>query len=178
MVTDGPFAESKEQLGGYYLIDCENLDEALAWAEKVPLSGAGAIEVRPRDGLLRVRLPELDTRGEGGRVGAREEVVDRVFRHEAGRAVATLIRVLGDFDAAEEAVQEAFVVALERWPADGLPDNPGAWITRVARNRAIDRLRRERVLVAEAGAAATPRADPRRRQRPRDRRDRRATPAG
>jgi RNA polymerase sigma-70 factor (ECF subfamily) len=54
--------------------------------------------------------------------------------------------VLGDFDAAEEAVQEAFVVALERWPADGVPDNPGAWITRVARNKAIDRLRRERTL--------------------------------
>jgi RNA polymerase sigma-70 factor, ECF subfamily len=54
--------------------------------------------------------------------------------------------VLGDFDLAEEAVQEAFVVALERWPADGVPDNPGAWITRVARNKAIDRLRREQTL--------------------------------
>jgi RNA polymerase sigma-70 factor, ECF subfamily len=54
--------------------------------------------------------------------------------------------VLGDFDAAEEAVQEAFVVALERWPTHGTPDNPGAWITRVARNKAIDRLRRERTL--------------------------------
>jgi len=60
--------------------------------------------------------------------------------------VATLIRVLGDFDAAEEAVQDAFVVALERWPRDGVPDNPGAWIVRVARNGAIDRLRRERTL--------------------------------
>jgi RNA polymerase sigma-70 factor, ECF subfamily len=58
--------------------------------------------------------------------------------------VATLIRILGDFDLAEEAVQEAFVTALERWPRDGLPDNPGAWIVRTARNRAIDRLRRER----------------------------------
>jgi RNA polymerase sigma-70 factor, ECF subfamily len=58
--------------------------------------------------------------------------------------VATLIRILGDFDLAEEAVQEAFVVALERWPRDGLPDNPGAWIVRTARNRAIDRLRRDR----------------------------------
>jgi RNA polymerase sigma-70 factor (ECF subfamily) len=57
--------------------------------------------------------------------------------------VATLIRILGDFDLAEEAVQEAFVIALERWPRDGLPDNPGAWIVRAARNRAIDRLRRE-----------------------------------
>lgn len=60
--------------------------------------------------------------------------------------MATLIRVLGDFDAAEEAVQDAFLVALERWPRDGVPDNPGAWIVRVARNGAIDRLRRERTL--------------------------------
>jgi RNA polymerase sigma-70 factor, ECF subfamily len=58
--------------------------------------------------------------------------------------VATLIRILGDFDLAEEAVQEAFVVALERWPRDGLPDNPGAWVVRTARNHAIDRLRRDR----------------------------------
>ncbi len=58
--------------------------------------------------------------------------------------MATLIRILGDFDLAEEAVQEAFVIALERWPRDGAPDNPGAWIVRTARNRAIDRLRRER----------------------------------
>ncbi|MGH2985763.1 MAG: RNA polymerase sigma factor [Solirubrobacterales bacterium] len=76
-------------------------------------------------------------------------VVDRAFRHESGRAVATLIRVLGDFDAAEEAVQEAFLVAVERWPRDGVPANPGAWITRVARNRAIDRLRRERTLASK-----------------------------
>jgi len=58
--------------------------------------------------------------------------------------VATLIRILGDFDLAEDAVQEAFVIAVERWPRDGLPDNPGAWIVRTARNRAIDRIRRER----------------------------------
>jgi RNA polymerase sigma-70 factor, ECF subfamily len=76
----------------------------------------------------------------------RLSVVDRTFRHESGRAVASLIRVLGDFDLAEEAVQEAFVVALERWPRDGVPSNPGAWITQVARNRAIDRLRRDRNL--------------------------------
>ncbi|HET9521636.1 MAG TPA: RNA polymerase sigma factor [Candidatus Limnocylindrales bacterium] len=73
-------------------------------------------------------------------------IVDRVFREEQGRAVATLIRVLGDFDLAEEAVQEAFVTALETWPARGVPDNPGAWITTTARNRAIDRLRRRKLL--------------------------------
>jgi RNA polymerase sigma-70 factor, ECF subfamily len=60
--------------------------------------------------------------------------------------VATLIRVTGDFDVAEEAVQEAFIVALERWPHEGVPANPGAWITQVARNKAIDRIRREGVL--------------------------------
>ncbi|MDQ5834354.1 MAG: RNA polymerase sigma factor [Actinomycetota bacterium] len=76
---------------------------------------------------------------------ATDEVAGRLFRRESGRAVATLIRILGDFDLAEEVVQEAFVVALERWPHDGLPDNPAAWIVRTARNRAIDRLRRERL---------------------------------
>ena len=72
--------------------------------------------------------------------------VDLVFRRESGRAIASLIRALGDFDRAEEAVQDAFVSALEHWPHDGIPDNPGAWITTTARRRAIDRLRRERVL--------------------------------
>ncbi|HEY5708668.1 MAG TPA: RNA polymerase sigma factor [Solirubrobacterales bacterium] len=88
------------------------------------------------------------TAGKGGTLvaAARDSVVDRTFRHESGRAVATLIRVTGDFDLAEEVVQEAFVVALERWPAEGVPDKPGAWITQVARNRAIDRLRRAGVL--------------------------------
>jgi RNA polymerase sigma-70 factor, ECF subfamily len=77
-------------------------------------------------------------------------VVDRLFRQEQGRAVATLIRVLGDFDLAEEAVQDAFITALETWPIRGVPDNPGAWITTTARNRAIDRLRRGRVLAEKA----------------------------
>ena len=72
--------------------------------------------------------------------------IDRLFREEQGRAVATLIRVLGDFDLAEEAVQDAFTTALETWPARGIPDNPGAWITTTARNRAIDRIRRRRTL--------------------------------
>ena len=69
--------------------------------------------------------------------------IGQVFRQESGRAVATLIRLFGDIDLAEEAVQEAFAVAVEKWPVTGLPPNPGAWITTTARNRAIDRLRRE-----------------------------------
>jgi RNA polymerase sigma-70 factor (ECF subfamily) len=74
------------------------------------------------------------------------DVIDRVFREEQGRAVATLIRVLGDFDLAEEAVQDAFISALETWSERGVPENPGAWITTTARNRAIDRLRRRKRL--------------------------------
>ncbi len=77
-------------------------------------------------------------------MGESPELVDRLFRHESGRAIASLIRVLGDFDLAEDAVQEAFVVAMQVWPERGIPDNPGAWITTTARNKAIDRLRRER----------------------------------
>jgi len=73
-----------------------------------------------------------------------DTVVERTFREESGRAIASLIRLTGDFDLAEEAVQEAFVVAVERWPGDGIPSNPGAWITTVARNRALDRVRRAR----------------------------------
>jgi RNA polymerase sigma-70 factor, ECF subfamily len=71
--------------------------------------------------------------------------VEAVFRREYGRCVAALIRFLGDIDAAEEAVQDAFTVASARWPSEGLPPNPGAWIVTTARNRAIDRLRRESV---------------------------------
>jgi RNA polymerase sigma-70 factor (ECF subfamily) len=69
--------------------------------------------------------------------------VEETFRTEFGRVVATLVRLFGDIDLAEEAVQEAFVVALQRWPEGGVPPNPGGWIVTTARNKAIDRLRRE-----------------------------------
>lgn len=71
------------------------------------------------------------------------DALEEVFRREAGRCTATLIRVLGDIDLAEDAVAEAFAVAAEHWPKTGLPPNPGGWITTTARNRAIDRLQRE-----------------------------------
>lgn len=69
--------------------------------------------------------------------------VERVFAEEYGRAVASLVRVFGDIDIAEEAVQDAFTEAVRRWPADGLPPSPAGWIITTARNKAIDRLRRE-----------------------------------
>jgi RNA polymerase sigma-70 factor (ECF subfamily) len=72
-----------------------------------------------------------------------EAVVGRIFREESGRSIAALIRAFGDIDLAEDAVQEAFAVALRRWASDGLPPNPRGWITTTARNRAIDHLRRD-----------------------------------
>ena len=69
--------------------------------------------------------------------------IERVFREESGRAIASLVRAFGDIDIAEEAVQDAFAVAVERWPSAGLPPSPAGWIITTARNRAIDRLRRE-----------------------------------
>ncbi|HMH91622.1 MAG TPA: sigma-70 family RNA polymerase sigma factor, partial [Streptosporangiaceae bacterium] len=69
--------------------------------------------------------------------------IERVFRAEYGRAVAVLVRVFGDIDIAEEAVQDAFTAAAARWPSAGLPPSPAGWIITTARNRAIDRLRRE-----------------------------------
>jgi len=72
-----------------------------------------------------------------------DALIGRIFREESGRSVATMIRVCGDIDLAEDAVQEAFAIALRKWPVEGLPPNPGGWITTTARNRAIDHLRRE-----------------------------------
>ena len=76
--------------------------------------------------------------------------IEQVFRDEWGRVLASLVGFLGDVDLAEDVAQEAFAVAVERWPRDGLPDNPGAWLVTTARRRAIDRLRRERTLAAKA----------------------------
>ena len=79
-----------------------------------------------------------------------QQEVERVFREEWGHAVGILTRVLGDLELAEDAVQEAFATALERWPREGLPRTPGAWIVTTARNRAIDRIRREKVFQRKA----------------------------
>ena len=79
-----------------------------------------------------------------------QQDLERVFREEWGHAVAILTRVLGDLELAEDAVQDAFTTALERWPREGLPRNPGAWIVTAARNRAIDRIRREKVFQRKA----------------------------
>jgi RNA polymerase sigma-70 factor (ECF subfamily) len=82
-------------------------------------------------------------------------LVEEVFREEWGRTLAILARALGDVELAEDAVQEAFAAALERWPRDGTPANPGAWLLTTARNRAIDRIRREQTLRRKTELLAT-----------------------
>jgi RNA polymerase sigma-70 factor (ECF subfamily) len=94
-----------------------------------------------------------------GRLPATSADIARVFREEHGRAVSVLIRSLGDIDLAEDAVQDAFAVAVDRWPRDGMPPSPAGWIITTARRRAIDRLRREAsrdARQAEAALLATP----------------------
>lgn len=77
--------------------------------------------------------------------------LEQVFREEWGRVLATLVGVLGDVDLAEDAAQEAFAVAAERWPDDGVPTHPRAWLMTTARNRAVDRIRRDRTLTSKLG---------------------------
>jgi RNA polymerase sigma-70 factor, ECF subfamily len=101
----------------------------------VGLEGAGREVRHDRGAPRRHRLRD-------GRI----EELARAYRDERARSIAILGRVLGDLDLAEDAVQDAFVRAAERWPRDGVPRNPGAWIVATARNRAIDRIRREQTL--------------------------------
>jgi RNA polymerase sigma-70 factor (ECF subfamily) len=74
---------------------------------------------------------------------------EALYREERPRALATLIRLLGDFDLAEDSLQEAFAAALEQWPSSGVPRNPRAWLVSAARHKAIDRLRREKSFAAK-----------------------------
>jgi RNA polymerase sigma-70 factor, ECF subfamily len=78
-----------------------------------------------------------------------QALIEQVFREQWSRVVAALIGYFGDFDLAEEAAAEAFAIAAQRWPSDGVPDNPAGWLVTAARRRAIDRLRRDRVLAAK-----------------------------
>ena len=84
--------------------------------------------------------------------------LEQVFRDQWGRVLAALIGFLGDFDLAEEAAQEAFAIAAERWPQDGVPASPGAWLLTTARNRAINRIRRDRTLAAKTRLLQVPQA--------------------
>ena len=141
--TDGPFAETKEQLGGFFVIEAATLDEAIEIAGHIPSARLGSIELRPvrdvRAGAAPTAAAELRRRCRDR--GAKQRV-EAVYRAESRRVLATLIRLLGDFDLAEEALHDAFVAAAEQWPRDGMPANPRAWLVSAGRFKAIDRLRR------------------------------------
>lgn len=87
-------------------------------------------------------------------MGEAENTLDRVFRDESRAVLATLIRILGDFDLAEDALQDAFATALEVWPKDGVPTSPGAWLTTISRRKAIDRIRHLKIIEAKRSELA------------------------
>jgi hypothetical protein len=135
ITTDGPFAESKEHVGG-----CLHHHGARSRLRaRVGREGGAGDHAADRG-------PAVPRRGRGRMTevpGVTTAQIERVFNAEYGRAVAVLVRVFGDIDVAEEAVQDAFTAAVQRWPSAGLPPSPAGWIITTARNRAIDRLRRE-----------------------------------
>jgi RNA polymerase sigma factor (sigma-70 family) len=93
-----------------------------------------------------------------GRSWSVSGLIEQVFRDEWGRVLAHLVGFLGDFELAEDAVQDAFAIAAERWPKDGMPANPGGWLVSTARNRAIDRIRRARTLAEKTRLLDVPEA--------------------
>ena len=147
VVTDGPFAETKEVLAGYYLIDCADLDEAIAVAARIPRAATASVEVRP---VVR-REPCHDA--------PVTTAVDRVFRERPGHVLATLVRYVGDFDLAEEAMQEAFAAAVAAGRATACRPTRRAWLITTASGTRVDRLRREppRRPRRAAGRAGAPR---------------------
>ena len=135
LITDGPFTEGKEHLGGFTIIKAADLDVALEWGRKLATRALAAVN---RGAAIPGRVDALSDRPT---LSTAE--IERVFREEYGRAVAVLVRRFGDIDVAEEAVQDAFATAVQRWTSDGLPPSPAGWIITTARNRIIDRVRRE-----------------------------------
>ena len=137
LTTDGPFVELKEAIGGYLLFEADDLDAAIELAARIPAARlGGAHRGAPDRGVV--------------------AILEQVFRDQWGRVLATLIGFLGDFDLAEEAAQEAFAVAAERWPRDGIPSRPACWLITTARNRAIDRIRRDRTLAEKTRLLEVP----------------------
>ena len=161
-VTDGPFAEAKEVVGGYWLIQARSKEEAVEWASRCPgenCTDRGAPRLRDgglpagRAGSRRAGLSAVSDAATNQ--GDRGGLADRVRPPVAG-----LARMVRDVGLAEDLAQDALVAALERWPESGVPDNPGAWLMATAKNRAIDLMRRDSDLRAQAGRAGPRRRHP------------------
>ena len=132
VVTDGPFAELTEQVGGYYDVELPDLDAAIAAARLLPPS------LRPRD--------PARGRGRGLRermTASAQDVLAGAVREEWGRLVSLLLARFRRLDLVEDALADAVETAARRWPRDGIPDNPAAWLHTAARRRVLDRLRAE-----------------------------------
>ncbi len=125
IVTDGPYAETKEQFGGFHIVECRDSDEAHLNCRAYP-------DAQGR----------RDHRSARGGAAHLKELVEEIYRKDSRRVLATLIRLLGDFDRAEEAMHEAFAAAIEQWPRDGVPQNPRAWLVSAARFKGIDAIRK------------------------------------
>ncbi len=137
-----PVHRAREWIAGFDILECDDLDEAIAIAAAHPMSAAGALELRPFWPSTR---PEHERRWARRRpIDVRRALADAMSEQRL-RIVASLIRTTGDWDLAEDAVSDAAERALLRWPVDGIPDNPAAWLTATARRRAIDVLRRAQV---------------------------------
>ena len=126
-------------------MECENLDEAIEWAAKIPTACQGGCRLHRNPahadaaGALGFGVERQPRR----RMDDIRSAVESVFRQESGRIIASLIRISGSFDRAEEAMQESFASALASWPEKGIPENPAAWIMTAAHRKLIDAVRRE-----------------------------------
>src|SRR5215218_8893243 len=161
IVTDAPFAESREWIVGSGILDCSDVDEVLEIAAQHPTAARGRLELRPfwspaDEAAVSERLSGAEHYGADSRNRV-DRALTEALAAEWLRIVATLIRTTGDWDLAEDAVADAVERALRRWPRDGVPENPAAWLTTTARRRAIDLIRRadaERCRLAERCALA------------------------
>ena len=159
-VVDGPFAETKELVAGFWLWQVGSKDEAIEWVKRCPnpTGGESIIEIRqvfePEDFGEEFTPEARAGRGPHPRAAGLQGVavalepgdayraIDAIWRIESARLIAGLVRMVRDVGLAEDLAQDALVAALEQWPRDGVPDNPGAWLMATAKRRAIDRLRR------------------------------------
>ena len=176
-------------VGGFFLVDVATLDEALALAAECPAaSGARSRFARSDPAGPEPRClppPTADRRAPMAILEATHRAIDAVWRIEEAKVIAGVARMVRDVGLAEELAQDALVAALEHWPKDGVPDNPGAWLMRTAKNRALDRLRQESLHAKQArgarrrpgGAAGARRAGLRRRPGRGERRRHRRRPA-
>ena len=174
-VIDGPFAEAKEVICGYWIIQVKSREEAIEWAKRIP---AEAVEI-PRSSCApssswrtsppgrrstRARSwarssppallapPRAPTRVAWAVTATAEETrrrIEALWRIESPKLYAALARLVRDVGLAEELAQDALVAALEQWPESGVPENPGAWLMTTAKHRAIDELRRDKLLVGK-----------------------------